>query len=170
MRMRSPILALFGIFLATPVFAIDSCLVGVWEADGADMAQVIGTQMQGRATHVSGRTSIEIDAFGSLKILSEDMKYEIVAEGGPLVTVTVNGFGEGAMNADDGRTFMAALPDYNLIARAEVMGQVMNVPINQGVGGAGPGNTSGTYGCSGGSASFEADVLGTIPRRWTRVR
>ncbi len=35
--------------IATPALAIDPCLVGKWQADGADMAAVLAEQMNAQA-------------------------------------------------------------------------------------------------------------------------
>lgn len=166
---RRKVLSLaFGLF-ATPALAIDPCLVGVWEADADDMAHMLGIQMNATVEHTGGRTSIEIDEFGSMTALSEDMTYSVTMPDMPPFTITVVGFGEGAMNADDGRNFVANMPVYEMVGRAEILGEVMELPFSTGMPDTIPGRAEGLYGCSGDTASFDSGA-GPIPRRWRRVR
>lgn len=154
---------------ATPAFAIDACMVGVWEADGADMAHVFGTQMGGSASHVGGRASLEITATGTMTLLAEDMQFAVILPDIPPMTVTVTGYAQGAMNADDGRTYVANAPEYALVGSAIVLGQRMEIPVTSGAG-TGWGTSSGTYGCTADAMAFEAAQLGSIPRSWRRIR
>ena len=167
--MYRPGLVLALIALATPASAIDSCLVGVWEADGPDIAHVMGTQMQGSAAFVGGRVSVEITEFGNMTLLAEDLRIAVTVAGTPEIVVTVNGYSQGAMNADDGTNYVANVPEYDLVGSANVMGMQMDVPITS-ASGAVWGQSRGTYGCSGDRVAFEASELGTIPRLWHRVR
>jgi len=156
------------ITLASPAFAIDSCLVGIWEADGADLAHVMGTQMGGSASHVSGRVSLEITDAEVMTLLVEDFTILPALPDVPPTPITVNGYSQGSMNADDG-TYVANAPEYSLIGSADVLGQRLEFSAHEFSGGAW-GQSRGSYGCSGTSVSFEADTLGSIPRRWSRVR
>ncbi len=79
----------------------------------------------------------------------------------------MNGFSEGAMNADDGRNYRAVAAQYSLVGPAEVFGQRMDIPITQADGGWG--TSTGIYGCTDTGIAFEANELGTIPRSWTRL-
>jgi hypothetical protein len=54
--------AFFLMACASPALAIDSCLVGVWEADGADLAHVMGSQMP---SGVRSNTSVAASALKS---------------------------------------------------------------------------------------------------------
>lgn len=154
--------------LATPALAIDRCLVGVWQADGDDIASVMGAQMGGSAVHVGGRVSIEIDPTGTMTLLAEDFAVAVAVPSVPEVVVTVTGYSQGAMNADDGRTYVANAPEYSLVGSAMVLGQRMDIPVTSASGSVW-GQSRGTYGCSGASVSFDATELGSIPRRWTRI-
>lgn len=154
--------------LATPAAAIDSCLLGVWEADGADMAEVLATQMGNAASHVGGRTTMEVDQFGNVTLLAQDMQYAVQIPDAPETVITVSGYSKGAMNADDGRTYVAVAADFRLVGSAVVYGQRMEIPVTQGLGGAAWGTSSGTYACTANSVSFDAVLLGSIPRRWRR--
>jgi len=153
---------------ATQAAAIDPCLVGVWEADGADMAQVLAAQMGNPARHVGGRTIMEIDPLGNLTLLAQDMQYAVQIPNAPETVITVSGYSDGAMNADDGRTYVAVAANYSLVGSADVFGQRMEIPVTQGLGGAAWGTSTGIYACSANSVSFEAELLGSIPRRWRR--
>ncbi|MEO1689891.1 MAG: hypothetical protein AAFU61_18530, partial [Pseudomonadota bacterium] len=63
----------------------------------------------------------------------------------------------------------ANAPEYSLVGSATVLGQRMEIPVTSASGG-GWGQSRGTYGCSGNTVSFDATELGSIPRRWIRVR
>lgn len=154
--------------LATPALAIDSCMVGVWEADGSDMATVLAAQMNGSASHTGGRATLEITVDGTMTLLSQDMKFSVQVPNAPVIEVTVTGYAQGAMNADDGQTYVANAPEYSLVGSADVLGQRMEIPVTSATGGWG--TSQGTYGCSANSMSFEATQLGSIPRSWRRIR
>ncbi|SHH42491.1 hypothetical protein SAMN05444003_3139 [Cognatiyoonia sediminum] len=152
---------------ATPALAIDPSLVRKWQADGADMASVLAKQMNAQATYLSGQTIMDIDEFGNLTLLSDNMTYAIQAPEMPAMEVSVNGFSEGAMNANDGHNYRAVAAQYSLVGSAEVFGQRMDIPITQADGGWG--TSTGIYGCTDTGIAFEANELGTIPRSWTRL-
>lgn len=154
---------------ASPAFAIDDCLVGIWDADGTDMALVLGVQMGGSATHSGGRTSLEVTSTGAMTLRAEDMTFSIQVPNIPAIDVTVIGYAQGAIDADDGATYVATAPDYALVGAADVLGERMEIPVNAG-GGAGWGTSTGTYSCDGNSLTFEATQLGSIPRSWRRIR
>lgn len=154
--------------LATAAHAIDTCMVGVWQADGNDIAHVMALQMGGDAAFLSGTASLEITEFGNMTLLVDNMVIQMKMPDVPAIEVTVNGYSQGAMNADDGTTYVANAPEYNLMGSADVMGTRMEIPVTSDTG---PwGQSTGTYGCTDDGLAFEADVLGTIPRSWTRVR
>jgi len=153
---------------ATPVLAIDSCMVGVWEADGTDMAAVMAQQMNGSATHTGGRATLEITETGTMTLLSEDMTFNVQVPNAPAIVVTVTGYAQGAMNADDGSTYVANAPEYSLVGSADVLGQRMEIPVTSATGGWG--TSQGTYGCRADSMSFDATQIGSIPRAWRRIR
>ena len=163
---KAPLALAVAIF-ATPALAVDPCLIGKWQADGADMATVLAEQMSAQATYLSGQTIMDIDEFGNLTLVSDNMTYAIQAPNMPAMEVSVNGFSEGAMNADDGRNYRAVAAQYSLVGSAEVLGQRMDIPITQADGGWG--TSTGIYGCTETGIAFEANELGTIPRSWTRI-
>ena len=132
-----------------------------------DMATVLAEQMNAQATYLSGQTIMDIDEFGNLTLLSDNMTYAIQAPEMPAMEVSVNGFSEGAMNADDGRNYRAVAAQYSLVGSAEVFGQRMDIPITQADGGWG--TSTGIYRCTDTGIAFEANELGTIPRSWTRL-
>ena len=156
---------------ASPAFAIDRCLIGVWQADSADLAHIMGSQMPSGSSvrHLSGRVSLEITRDGTMTLLAEDFTILSAMPGIPGTAITVSGYSQGAMNADDGTNYVANAPEYSLIGSADVLGQRLEMSAAELSGGAW-GQSRGTYGCTGNSVSFEATVLGSIPRRWTRVR
>ncbi|WP_341368385.1 hypothetical protein [Yoonia sp. BS5-3] len=167
--MKALLVGVFGLGLcATSAHAIDPCMVGVWEADGHDIAHVMAEQMGGTATYLSGTTSLEIDQFGNMTLLVDDLVIETKMPDIPAIQVTISGYSEGAMNADDGRSYVANAPHYDLVGSADVLGTRMEIPVTSA---SGPwGQSTGIYGCTEDGLAFEADKLGTIPRSWTRVR
>ena len=170
--MKAILSAALGLGLTgTSAFAVDSCLVGVWEADGVDLAHVMGSQMPpgGSTTHVSGRVSLEITEDGTMTLLADDFTILSSMPDIPTTQIAINGYSQGAMNAEDGRSYVANAPEYNFVGSADVLGQTLEIPVTELSGGAW-GQSTGIYGCSGNSVSFEADRLGSIPRLWTRVR
>lgn len=153
---------------ASPALAIDNCMVGIWEADGSDMAAVMAIQMNGNATHTGGRATLEITETGTMTLLSEDMTFDVQVPNAPNISVTVTGYAQGAMNADDGSTYVANAPEYSLVGSADVLGQRMEIPVTSATGGWG--TSQGTYSCRPDSMSFDATQLGSIPRAWRRIR
>lgn len=113
----------------SPAFAIDPCLVGVWQADNDDLAHVMGSQMPagGSIGYVSGTVTLEITGDGTMTLLSNDFRVNSMMPDIPPTTVTINGWSEGAMNADDGSTYVANAPDYDLIGTADVMGAIIEI-------------------------------------------
>ena len=166
---RASLLALMTGLFTVPAHAIDPCLVGAWQANGSDMARAMATQMGANVTHTGGRTRIEVNESGALKIHSEDMTYAVNAPGTPAFDVTVTGLAEGTLNADDGATFAANLPVFNMVGRATIFGEVMEIPVHTGTPGTVPGQASGRYECVGDTATFDS-TAGPIPRQWQRVR
>lgn len=155
-------------FLATSAHAIDPCMVGVWEADAADIAALMAEQMGGSATHLGGNASLDITDTGVMTLLVNDLIIEVQMPDVPAIAVTISGYSQGAMDADDGATYVANAPEYDLIGSADVMGTRMDIPVTSD---AGPwGQSTGTYGCSDDSLTFEADMPGSIPPAWTPVR
>ncbi|MDO6589909.1 hypothetical protein DS901_02135 [Loktanella sp. D2R18] len=154
----------------SPAFAIDPCLVGVWQADNDDLAHVMGSQMPagGSIGYVSGTVTLEITGDGTMTLLSNNFRVNSMMPDIPPTTVTINGWSEGAMNADDGSTYVANAPDYDLIGTADVMGAIIEISAAELSGGVW-GQSTGTYGCTGDSVSFEAERLGSIPRLWRRA-
>lgn len=160
----------FGLAIgATSAQAIDACMVGVWEADGNDIAHVMAEQMGGSAAYLSGTVSLEITEFGNMTLLADNLVIEVKVPDTPAIEVSVVGYSQGAMNADDGINYVANAPEYALTGSANVMGMSMDVPITS-ADGAGWGQSTGTYGCTADGLAFEATALGSIPRSWRRVR
>lgn len=154
---------------ANPALAIDRCLVGVWQADTADLAHVMGTQMGGSASHISGSVSLEVTEHSVMTLLVDDFAVMTSLHGAPSTAITINGYSQGSMLAEDGRNYVAVAPEYSLIGSADILGQPFEISAAELSGGAW-GQSSGTYGCRSDSVSFEANRLGSIPRKWVRVR
>ena len=147
----------------SPALAIDSCLVGVWEADNADLAHVMGSQMPPGSSveYVGGRVSLEITDTGVMTLLAEDYAVASTMPGAPQTVITVTGYSQGAMNADDGSNYVANAPEYSLVGSADVLGQRMQIPVSDLAGGVW-GQSRGIYGCTPDSVAFEATAMGSI--------
>ena len=151
---------------STPAAALDSCLIGTWNADLDDIARVMADQMNGGASIVSGRASMQIGPTGAATLLAEDIIFRVQVEGAPEMDVKVVGFSSGLFSADDGAWVFTA-GDYDLVGSADVLGQTMTIPFTSATGMFGGG--LGEYGCSAGSLSFESTgEVPRMPRRWTR--
>lgn len=166
MRFLLSILTAFITFVATPVFALDNCLIGVWRADAADLAHVIAAQMNGAARVVGGSADMQIAPSGDVNIIVNNLTFEITVPNVPQMDVSVNGYSTGFLTADDGAWVLTG-GDYNLAGSADVLGQTMTIPFTSASGIFGGG--LGEFGCSANSLSFESagDAV-RMPRHWTR--
>lgn len=165
--MKYPLLAFATtLCLASPAAAIDGCLIGTWTADLNDLAQVLADQMNGGASIVSGRASMQILPSGTATLLAEDIIFNVQVEGAPEMDVKVVGFSSGVFSADAGAWVFTA-GDYDLVGSADVLGQTLTIPFTSATGMFGGG--LGEYGCSASSLSFESTGdTPRMPRHWTR--
>ena len=165
--MRFP-LTLAVCLSASPALAIDNCLIGTWQADAADIARSMAAQMNGGARHVGGQVTMKITNTGSVEMRAENLVMSVSPDGIPAMDVTVNGYSRGTMQADDGNSFTATVPEYALVGSADVLGQRMEIPFTSASGMLG--NASGTYQCNETNAQFAADNPGSMPGTWQRLR
>lgn len=170
-NLRSLFIVPILVFTSTPAMAIDSCLVGNWRGDDADTAHVIGASSGANVEHVSGYTTINIDNNGNMTVTAKNVRYRMTTRGIAPFFTTISGSGFGAMNADDGRNFVANLPEFDFVSRSEILGRTLEVPVQTGQAGTTPGRAVGTYGCTATSASFQVEgEFPMMPRRWIKVR
>lgn len=160
--------AIFIMAFASPALGVDSCLVGSWQADSADLVQLMGSRTGASANHVAGNVTLEVTSAGALSLLVDNFALITSMPDMPPVKVTVYGYSHGAVEAEGG-TYNATAPDYSLVGAAEVLGQRMEISAAELSGGVW-GQSSGTYSCNDDSVAFNAIVPGSIPRRWTRIR
>jgi hypothetical protein len=167
-------LMLTGLLLAgTPAMAVDPCLLGTWQADTASMAADMATLMSGQmgiavsASHAGGEISMEINEAGFVTMLVDNLQIAVTPVGVPEMLVTVTGFSEALITAEDGATYDTTAVDYNLLGSADVMGQTMEIPFDAstGMGGA----SAGGYRCAGDGLQFSPEPAGTMPAAWTRL-
>ena len=168
MKLSLTPIAVFTALLASPAAAIDGCLIGVWEADAQDMAHVMESQMGNQVDHMSGRVSVEITEFGVMTMLAENLVFSVQMPNIPPMDIEIVGYSQGSMNADDGVNFHAVATEYSLVGKANVLGQMMEIPVT--TADAGWGNARGTYGCSGDQVAFDPNQMGSYPRLLRRVR
>lgn len=161
-------IAIGAICAATQAWAVDPCLVGVWDVDAGDMAVVMEVQLGNAVRHVSGRASVQIDEAGVVNFLAENLVFSIAMPDIPPMDIQLVGYGIADLTVSDGTNFQAVSVDYNLVGSADVFGERLEVPFT--TANAGWGNTGGVYGCSADSASFEPTAFGTFPRELIRVR
>lgn len=160
-------LAALAAIAATPALAIDDCLVGRWQVDTGDMAQVLATQMGGDATYVGGGVTMQISEDGDISLLVRDLTLNVQVPDTPAMDVAVNGASRGNLDAENGGWTLTVV-DYDLVGSADVLGSVMTIPFN---------SASGMFGGGSGHYTCETDILsfdsagGTprLPRRWSRA-
>lgn len=160
---------------ATPALAVDPCLVGVWRADGTDMATLLAAQMNGSARYVGGDVVMTIGADDSLIFQVLELQFEMQPEGAPFTqVVTVNGTSQGrfetGVSAESGGAFWDfTVGYYDFVGSAEVMGETMTIPFQSSSGMMG--SADGTYQCTGDTAAFgAARAPMSFPRVWSRLR
>ena len=155
-----------GLFVASPAFALDECLIGTWHVDTADFAHVLSTQMGGTASYASGGAIMNIGADGAVLITVNSLVLNVQMPDMPTMDVTVDGHSAGSITADD-QAWALTGGDYALVGSANVMGQTLSIPFTSATGMFGGG--LGEYGCSAGSLSFESTGdTPRMPRHWTR--
>lgn len=156
-------------FSASSALAIDPCLVGVWQIDGQSLADAMGAQMGGSATHDGGSASMQITDAGDMGMNIDDLVITAQMPGAPPMAITISGASQGKLSADDGNSYVADVTDYALVGSADMMGTRMDVPITSASGG-GWGQSSGGYTCSDDALTFMPTEAGTMPPSWSRVR
>lgn len=167
MRMTTCRLGAFLALTGTPAMAIDSCLIGTWQADLDDLGHIMATQMNGEARVAGGAVTMEIKPDDSLTILVENLVFNVQVPDVPPMDVTVTGYSNAGFSAEDG-TWTASNTDYDLVGSANVLGQTMTIPFTSDTGMFGGG--LGTYGCTADSVSFESTGdTPRMPRKWVRV-
>ena len=154
-------------FAASPAIALDDCLVGRWQVDTGDMAQVMATQMSGEAAYVSGGVTMQIGTDGAITLLARDLTLNVTVSNTPPMDVSVNGASRGSLSAENGGWTLTVV-DYSLVGAADVMGSTMTIPFNSGSGMFGGG--SGSYACETDVLTFDsAGSTPRLPRRWLRA-
>lgn len=164
--MRLPTL-IFAAIAATPAFAIDDCIVGRWQVDTNDMAQVLATQMSGEASYVSGGVTMQVSIDGDIALVVRDLTIKVKVPNTPAMDVAVNGSSRGTIIAENGGWTLTVV-DYALTGSADVMGSTMTIPFNSASGMFGGG--TGNYVCNGDLLTFDnAGSTPRLPRRWSRA-
>lgn len=165
--MRLVTLSIAAILAASAAHAVDDCLLGTWQADLNDLADILGGQMQGNAKPVGGVVQMAITPDGQANINVNNMVLNVTVPGAPAMDVSVNGVSSGAFNGEGGR-WSVVTASYNLVGSADVMGQRMDIPFQSSTGMFGGG--AGSYSCGGTALEFLSDsAQPRIPRRWVRV-
>jgi hypothetical protein len=155
-------------FLASTAAAeVEPCVTGTWQADLGELAILMATQMQGSATPVSGRVTMQITPVGGVRITVDSMTISVKVPNAPEMEVSVSGHSAGSMTAS-GNVWAANTTDYNLIGSADVLGSRMEIPFSSTTGMFGSGD--GTYACSSDTLSFETRTTpAKIPPNWKRL-
>jgi hypothetical protein len=165
--MRILPLSFAAIMSASPAFAVDDCLIGTWQADLDDLAQIMGGQMNGSATPVGGNVAMTITPDGMVNMAINDLILNVVVPDVPAMDVSVRGTSGGPF-VGEGGSWTVTTATYNLVGSANVLGQTMTIPFTSDTGMFGGG--SGSYVCDGSSVTFTSDSPDPrIPRRWSRV-
>ncbi|MFQ1702274.1 hypothetical protein ACJ5NV_16945 [Loktanella agnita] len=155
-------------FSVTSAAAMGACLPGTWDVDGQQLADTMGAQMGGTATYQGGSVSLEISDSGEMLMRVDDLIIATQIPGAPAMPVTINGMSSASLTADDGENYVAEVSDYALLGSAEMMGTRMDIPVTS-AGGAGWGESRGTYRCTDDTLTFEPTEPGSIPPSWRRV-
>lgn len=157
----------FSCFASFANAAIDPCVVGTWQADLDELAQIMASQMQGAATPVGGMVVMQVAPPGSVRIEVQNMTLRVKVPNAPEMDVSVSGYSAGGMQAEGG-SWAATATDYNLVGAADVMGTRMEIPFSSSTGMFG--NGDGTYTCAGNSLSFTTNSTpAKIPPNWQRL-
>lgn len=156
--------------LITPANAsdtLDPCLVGLWRADLDDMAHVYSVQMNASSVTATGDVRMRIYDNGNGNMSVQNLSYDMIMEAMPPMTVSVTGDNSFTIRTLD--MFAYFEPEgYDLVARAEVLGMVIDVPFTDGSMFVAQ-NSTGEFGCTEDSLSFEMAEIGKIPRKWYRL-
>ncbi|PJI93160.1 hypothetical protein BC777_2030 [Yoonia maricola] len=160
-----------AILAATPVAALDRCLIGQWSADIDDLATLLSNSgMPGTATALGGSATLEVYDDGRMATDINDLALEVAVEGIPPTQMTMAGFNEGTIEADDG-AFLIVIDSFSMVSEAIVLGERMTIPLDETT--APLGSALGDYTCSADEVLFEADSgddgVVRMPRRWTRI-
>ena len=153
---------------ASSALAIDACLVGAWQVDGQSLANAMGAQMGGTATHQGGSASMQITDAGDIGMTIDSLVVSAEMPGAPPMAITIDGASQGTLDAAD-NSYAADVTDYTLVGSADMMGTRMEIPITSASGG-GWGQSSGAYSCSNDTLTFVPTEAGSIPPAWIRVR
>lgn len=161
------IATIFACFAGMADAAIDPCVVGTWQADLGELADILASQMQGTATPVGGTVIMQIAPPGSVRIEVQNMTLRVKVPNAPEMDVSVSGYSAGGMQADAG-TWAATATDYNLVGAANVMGTRMEIPFTSSTGMFG--NGDGSYTCAGSALAFDSNSTpAKIPPNWQRL-
>lgn len=161
-----PVLCVAAI-AANPAFAVDDCLLGVWEADLGALSEIMGRQMNGAATPVGGNVLMTITPGGMANMVVNDLVLNVVVPDVPAMDVSVRGVSNGAF-VGEGGSWSVVTATYALVGSANVMGQTMTIPFESSTGMFGGG--AGSYTCDATSLTFTSDTPDErIPPRWSRA-
>lgn len=164
--MRILPLSFAAIISAGSAFAVDDCLVGTWQADLDDLAEIMGGQMNGSATPIGGDVSMTITADNMINMVINDLVLNVVVPDVPAMDVSVRGTSGGPFEGEGGN-WSVTTASYDLVGSANVMGQTMTIPFTSDTGMFGSG--SGSYVCDGDTVTFTSDTPDPrLPRRWSR--
>jgi len=147
----------------------DPCVIGNWQADIGDVADMMAVQMNGSAEALGGTVTMAIGPEMSVYIATDGMEIAVTPPNVPTVAVTVTGYSRGTLTFD-GSGFNALINDYTLVGSADVLGQRMEIPFDSASGMFG--TTFGTYACDGNALRFEPDPSlpgASLARVWRRI-
>jgi hypothetical protein len=157
----------FACFAGMAEAAIDSCVVGTWQADLDEIATIMATQMQGAATPVGGMVTMQIAPPGTVRTEVQNMTIRVKVPNAPEMDVSVSGYSAGGMQAEGGN-WAATATNYNLVGAADIMGSRMEIPFTSTTGMFG--NGAGSYTCAGSTLTFtSSSTPARIPPNWKRL-
>lgn len=147
---------------------VNSCLVGLWRPDLEDMAHVFATQMDIPSAEVSGIAEMEIKPDNTALMTFSDLAFDFQPPGGPPIRIVVTGVSDFEIETLESFIYFRDNTS-DIIARAEFLGQVLEMSKDDFAPALTNGNFTAEFGCTDNSVSFEAEHIGNIPRRWHRI-
>lgn len=167
--------SVLALFLNTQsAFAIDDCLLGLWNADLDAMAELISeTEPKGETIFMGGATTMDISDPASFIVSVDDVTFRQAVSGSEVV-LNMNGTNTGIVVADDD-IISIVVETFDLLTEVIVAGNPMTFPGKPAD--AEPETFNGSYVCTETRLDLSIDFAGPdrsqgsppMPHSWTRA-
>lgn len=165
---RNSLAALLIGFSVMPTAAVSDelhpCLIGLWQADMEDLSHVFAVVMGAESATASGDVRMRIFPNGNGSYLIDPLIVDLQMPNSPPMQITIEGDADFTIRSLDHFVYFEST-GMSLNARADVLGQVLEIPID----GFLEGRQSGESGCTDTSLSIDVERLGGMPRSWARL-